>query len=118
VIAFDYVRNLEAHKLVKEGNFVAEKLDEFVRISNALAGRHMRRDLDTLVEWLQSLIAAASPNLCDTHFNGVLSILTPVGVSLLEIRNTENSLKCSVDPAGSILVAKTEDGCHSLSLEG
>jgi hypothetical protein len=118
MIAFDYVRNLEAHKLVKEGNFVTEELDEFVRISNALAGGHMRRDLDTLIEWLQSLVAAASPNFSNTHLNRVLSILTPVGVSLLEIGNTENSLKCSVDPAGSILVAKTEDGCHSLSLKG
>jgi len=108
VVALNGGCDAEASQLVKEGNLVAEKLNQLVRIANALSSRHMGRHLDTLVQRLQSLIASTAPNLCETHLNRVLAIFFIIRESLLQIRNAEDCLKCCVDPARSVLVSKSE----------
>jgi len=49
VVALDGVRNLEARKLIKEGYFITEELDEFVGVADAFACRHRGTDLDAFI---------------------------------------------------------------------
>lgn len=62
VVALNGVRNLEARKLIKEGYFVTEKLDELVGVADAFACGHGGTDLDAFIQGLQSLIATAGPD--------------------------------------------------------
>ena len=50
VVALNGVRNLEARKLIKEGYFVTEKLDEFVGVADAFACGHRWTDLDAFIQ--------------------------------------------------------------------
>ena len=49
VVALDGVRNLEARKLIKEGYFITEELDEFVGVADAFACRHGGTDFDAFI---------------------------------------------------------------------
>jgi hypothetical protein len=74
--------NLESHKLVKKGNLITEKLEEFVRVTNALSGRHRHR-LHTLIQCVQSLVALAGPHLGHAHLDGVLGVLLTLSEACL-----------------------------------
>lgn len=50
VVALNGVRNLETRKLIKEGHFITEKLDELVGVADAFACRHGGTDLNTFVQ--------------------------------------------------------------------
>jgi hypothetical protein len=108
MIALDNVRNLESHKLVKEGNLVDEKLHEFVRVANAIPCGHMVGHLHAVVERFETLVAFAAPDLGEAHFYGVGGIFLAFIESGLEIRDAEDGLKGSIDPAGAVLVAEAE----------
>jgi hypothetical protein len=98
----------EPQKLVKEGHFVGEKLNQFVGVANVVACRHTGRCLDTLVEGPQSLFSIAAPDFREACFHGVAAVFVSPAKASLEVRDAEDGLKCCVDPTGSILVAKTE----------
>ncbi len=115
IITLDDVRHPEPHELVKEGNFVHEELDQFVGVADVFTGRHVGRDLDTLVEGLESLLALAAPEFGETAIDWVAIVLFILAVSVLEVGDAEDRLEGCVDPTGSVLVAKSE---HSLLQEG
>jgi len=74
VLASNVMTNLESHKLVKKGNLITEKLEEFVRVANALAGGH-RDCLHALIQCVEALIPLAGPYLGHAHLDGVLGVL-------------------------------------------
>ena len=49
VVALNGVRNLEARKLIKEGYFITEELDELVGVADAFACGHRGTDLDAFI---------------------------------------------------------------------
>lgn len=62
VVALNGVRNLEARKLIKEGYFITEELNELVGVADAFACRHRGTDLDAFIQGFQSFIATAGPD--------------------------------------------------------
>lgn len=108
VLALNDVRNLEARQLVKEGNLVAHELDEFVRVADSLSRWHIGGHLDTIIQRLQSLVTPTPPNLCQTSLDCIVTIIISLVKSVLQVRNTEHGLEGRIDPAGSVLVAKSE----------
>lgn len=88
VVALNRVRNLEARKLIKEGYFVTEKLDELVGVADAFACGHRGTDLDTFIQGFQSLIATAGPDFGEARFDGVVDIFFSIIDSFLKIGDT------------------------------
>ena len=88
VVALNGVRNLEACERIKEGHFIAEKLDEFVRVADAFTCRHGRTDLDTFIQGLQSFITTAGPNFGEARFDRVVEVFLSIINSFLEVRDT------------------------------
>ena len=115
VVTLNHVRYPEPHELVKEGNFVEKEVDELVGVANVLTGGHMRGHLHALVEGVESLLTLAAPKLGETAVDWVTIILFVLAVAVLEVGDAEDRLEGCVDPAGSVLVAKSE---HSLLQEG
>lgn len=62
VVALNGVRNLEARKLIKEGYFITEELNELVRVADAFACGHGGTDLDAFIQGFQSLITTTGPD--------------------------------------------------------
>ena len=62
VVALNGVRNLEARKLIKEGYFITEELNELVGVADAFACGHRGTDLDAFIQGFQSFIATAGPD--------------------------------------------------------
>lgn len=62
VVTLNGVRNLEPRKLIKEGHFVTEKLDELVGVADAFTCGHGGTDLDAFIQGFQSLVATAGPD--------------------------------------------------------
>ena len=62
VVALNGVRNLEARKLIKEGHFITEELDELVGVADAFACGHRGTDLDAFIQGFQSLITTTGPD--------------------------------------------------------
>ena len=111
--ALDLVRNFEATQLVEKGKLVAEELQQFVRIANALAGRH-ELCVDGLVETPKTLVSFGGPDLLKTKVDSVVLVGLFVGVALLDFRETVDGLKSCVHPAGTTLITESE-GCHIIS---
>ena len=88
VVALNGVRNLEARKLIKEGHFITEELDEFVGVADAFACGHGGTDLDAFIQGLQSLVATAGPNFGEASFDRVVDIFLSIVDSFLEVGNT------------------------------
>lgn len=87
VVTLNGVRNLEARKLIKEGYFITEKLDEFVRVADAFACGHGGTDLDAFIQGLQSLITATCPDFGETCLDWVVDIFISIINSFLEVRD-------------------------------
>ena len=88
VVALNGVRNLETRKLIKEGHFITEKLDELVGVADAFACRHGGTDLDAFIQGLQSFITTAGPNFGEARFDRVVNIFLSIINSFLEVGNT------------------------------
>ena len=108
IVALDGICHPETHQLVKEGNLVDEKLDQLVRIPDSLSCRHVRGHLDRLVEGFESLVTLGPPDLGKTCLDHVLVVLVALVEPRLKIGNAKHGLEGGVDPAGTILVAKSE----------
>jgi hypothetical protein len=102
------MRHLEPNELVEEGNLVPEELQEFMGITDILASRHVRGDLDALIERLESLLAMRAPELRDTALDCVVSILIAITEPRLKVRDAKDALEGRVDPTRPILIAKSE----------
>ena len=50
VVTLNGVRNLEACERIKEGYFIAEKLDELMGVTDAFSCRHGGTDLDAFIQ--------------------------------------------------------------------
>jgi hypothetical protein len=101
------VRHLEAAQLVEKGKLVAEELQQFMRITNALSCGH-EVCVNSLVQGLETLVALGGPDFLKTKVDRVVLIGLLVGVSLLNFRETVNGLKSCVHPAGSTLITKSK----------
>ena len=88
VVALNGVRNLEARKLIKEGHFITEKLDELVGVADAFACRHRGTDFDAFIQGLQSLITTARPYFGEARFDRVVEVFLFIIHSFLEVRDT------------------------------
>jgi hypothetical protein len=108
MLALNGLDNSESHEFVQERYLVAQEFNEFVRIANPLARRHVRRGLHALIEGFEALIALAAPQLGKAHFDGVGVVLVVVREAALKIGNSEDTLKGRVDPTRSTNVAKSE----------
>ena len=115
VVALNHVRYPESHELVKEGNFVEKEVDELVGVADVLTGGHVRGYLHALIEGVKSLLTLAAPELGEAALDRIAIVLFILAVAVLEVRDAEDRLEGCVDPAGSVLVAKSE---HSLLQEG
>ena len=88
VVALNGVRNLETRKLIKEGHFITEKLNELVGVADAFTCRHGGTDLDAFIQGLQSFITTAGPNFGEARFDRVVDIFFSIINSFLEVGNT------------------------------
>ena len=88
VVALNGVRNLEARKLIKEGHFITEELDELVGVADAFACGHRGTDLDAFIQGLQSLVATTGPNFGEARFDWVVEVFLSIVDSFLEVGNT------------------------------
>lgn len=107
VRACNIICNLESEKLVQERVLVANELQEFVRVSDALSRRH-QGCIDNRVEVPESLFPFGGPDLVETDFDRICCIVLLVLEALLEIGNTVDGLQRSINPAGSSLIAKSK----------
>jgi hypothetical protein len=60
------VGHLEPNELVEEGNLVPEELQELMGVPDVLSCGHGGRDLDALVERLESLLSMGAPEFSQT----------------------------------------------------
>jgi hypothetical protein len=102
------MRNLEAHELVEDRDLVAEELQEFMRISDILSGRHVRGDLHTLVEGLESFFTMRAPELRETTLHCIGGVLIAITEPGLKVRDAKDALEGRVDPTRPILIAESE----------
>jgi hypothetical protein len=88
VVALNGVRNLEARKLIKEGHFITEELDELVGVADAFACRHRGTYLDAFIQGFQSFIATAGPDFGETCLDWIVDVFFSIIDSFLKIGDT------------------------------
>jgi hypothetical protein len=100
--------HLEAYELVEEGNLVPEELQELVGIADVLSSRHVRRDLDALVEGIQSFLSMRPPEFGQAALDWVVSIFIAITEPRLKVRDAKDALQGCIDPARAILITESE----------
>jgi len=107
IVTLEAVLHAKAEELVQHRDLVAQEFQKLVRITNALSSWHQRR-IHTCIEILQAHCAKRRPNGIETHFNWIGRVVLFILEALLQVRDAKDSLECSIDPAGSPLVAQAK----------
>jgi hypothetical protein len=95
--------NLESAHFVQKGEFVAEVVEEFMTITHIQSGRH-RVCPDCLVKLVKTNRAFTIPHLHQAFINNVPSFKRVGRIPFLDIGESEDCLKSSIDPATSAAV--------------
>jgi len=107
VVTLEAVLHAKSEELVQHRDLVAEELQQLVRITNALSSRH-QRCVHTCIQILKTHCTHGGPNGVETHFNRIVGVVLFILEALLQVRDAKDSLECSIDPAGSTLVAQAK----------
>jgi len=107
VVTLEAILHAKSEELVQHRDLVTEELQQFVRITNALTRRHQRR-VHTRIQILKTHCTHGGPNGVEAHFNRIVCVVLFILEALLQVRDAKDSLECSIDPAGSSLVAQAK----------
>ena len=106
-ITLDRIDDLESTQLVEERKLVAQELEKLMRISDAVTRRH-NGSLHAFIQCLEPFIALATPDFLQCLVDGRRIQSRIRNVACLDVRNSEDSLKCCIDPARATLITKSE----------
>jgi len=107
VVTLEAILHAKSEELVQHRDLVTQKLQQFVRITNALSSRHQRR-IHTCIQILKTHCTQGRPNGVEAHFNWIVCVVLFILEALLQVRDAKDSLERSIDPARSSLVAQAK----------